>query len=155
MSMVKVSRIFPILMLLISSGWSQSAPDLAQKYHRHVVYEVEPGVVLSARFAASGLVCEMNVEQTHFRNDVVDLRTGLEPDGIGALLDRLVPPSERGDKEDGLSGSMSATGPTMTTTDTYANVIVHVISSVETRKKIVTIAGPTVLKITWRNRPCS
>ena len=153
--MVNNLRIFLLLILLVPLGWSQSAADLAQKYRRHDVYEVEPGVVLSARFAPNGLVCEMDVEQTHFKNDVVDLRTGLQPDGIGALLDRLVRPSERGDKEDGFSGSMTATGPTMTTTDTYTNVTVHVISSVETHKKIVTITGPTVLKITWRNRPCS
>jgi hypothetical protein len=43
----------------------------------HEVYEVEPGVVMSAKFASSGLVCEMRVEQTHFDKDIVDLRTGI------------------------------------------------------------------------------
>jgi hypothetical protein len=61
-------RDFPALLLftlLVPLGWSQSAADLAQKYPHHEVYEVEPGVVMSAKFASSGLVCEMHVEQTH------------------------------------------------------------------------------------------
>jgi hypothetical protein len=153
--MVKDLRIFLLLILLVPFGWSQSAADLAQKYRRHDAYELEPGVVLSARFATNGLVCEMDVEQTHFKDDVVDLGIGIEPDGIATLLDRLVPSSERGDKDGEFSGSMTASGPRMTMTYTYANVIVHVISFVETHKKTLTIVGPTVLKITWRNRSCN
>jgi len=56
---------------------------------------------------------------------VRDLQIGLEPDSICALVNRLVPLSESGDKQEEFSDSISATGPTMTTTDTYTNVIVQ------------------------------
>ena len=65
--------LFLFVVLLVPSGWSQSASDLAQKFPHHEVYEVEPGVVMSAKFAPNGLVCEMHVEQTHFNGDVVQL----------------------------------------------------------------------------------
>ena len=48
-----------ILMTLVPIGWSQSAADLAQKFQHHEVYELKPGVVMSAAYTSSGLVCEM------------------------------------------------------------------------------------------------
>lgn len=145
-----------LFMLIVSPGWSQSAADLAQKFPHHEIYDVELGVVMSAKFASSGLVCEMNVEQTHFDKDVTQFgTTGLELDKISALLDRLVPPSERGEKEQNeFSRLIAVTGPTRQRTDTYANVVVSVVWSVETREKSVTVTSPAVLKIKWRNRSC-
>ena len=142
------------VVLLVPSGWTQTATDLAQRFRRHEVFEIEPGVVMSAEYASDGLVCEMHVEQTHFKKDVTDLTIGLELDKIDALLDRLVPASERGEKKEDESGLTAISG-TMTRTDNYANVIVDVTSGVEASKKKWTISGPTVLKIKWRNRSCS
>jgi len=96
----------------------------------------------------------MHVEQTHFNKDVTDLRIGLEVEKIDALLDRLVPLSERGEKQENESGLTAISG-TVTRTDNYANIIVNVTSGVEASKKKWTISGPTVLEIKWRNRSCS
>jgi hypothetical protein len=126
-----------LFILLVPSGWSQSAADLAQKFPHHEVYEVEPGVVMSANFASSGLVCEMRVEQTHFEKDIVDLRTGIDMDKISALLDRLVPPAERGERaRDEFGGVVTTSGPTMQRTNRYANVEVDVMWSVEPTRNL-------------------
>jgi hypothetical protein len=155
-SMLRNFAAFLLFILLVPSVWSQSAADLAQKFPHHEVYEVEPGIMMSAKFASSGLVCEMRIEQTHFDKDIVDLRTGIDMDKINALLDRLVPPSERGERDrDGLSGLIAVSGPTMVKSDRYANVDVDVMWSVETHKKSVTTTSGAVLKIKWRNRSCS
>jgi len=153
-------RDFPALLLftlLVPLGWGQSAADLAQKFPHHEVYEVEPGVVMSAKFAANGLVCEMHVEQTHFDKDVVEVWSGIETDKIDALLDRLVPPSERGERVRDvlLSGMTLISGATMVRTDRYANVEVHVMWNVETHKKSVRTTSGAVLEIKWRSRSCS
>jgi len=148
--------LFLFVVLLVPSGLSQSATDLAQKFPHHEIYEVEPGVVMSAKFAANGLVCEMRVEQTHFNKDVVQLWDGLDMDRVNSLLDRLVPPSERGEKEqDEFSRLIAVSGPTMTRTDRYANVVVEVMWGVETHKKSVTTTTGAVLEIKWRNRSCN
>jgi hypothetical protein len=91
--MIRDFRALLLFMLIVPPSWGQSAVDLAQKFPHHEIYEVEPGVVMSAKFASSGLVCEMNVEQTHFDKDVTRFRTDIELDKISPLLDRLVPPS--------------------------------------------------------------
>ena len=154
--MIRDFRALLFFMLLVPRSWSQSAVDLAQKFPHHEIYEVEPGVVMSAKFAPSGLVCEMNVEQTHFDKDVTQFGTGIELDKISALLDRLVPPSQRGEKEqDEFSRLIAVSGPTMQRTDTYANIVVSVMWSVENHKKSVTTTSGAVLKIKWRNRSCS
>jgi len=154
-----MSRTFWLHLFVVSvvaSGWTQSAADLAQKFRHHEVFEVEPGVVMSADFGLNGLVCEIHVEQTRFKEGVVDLTNGLDSDKIDPLLDRIVPASERGPKEeDEFSRLAVFSGSTMTKTDTYANVTVQVMSGLETRKKGFTITGPTVLEIKWRNRSCS
>ena len=145
-----------LVVLLVPFGWSQSAADLAQKFPHHEVYEVEPGVVMSAKFAPNGLVCKMHVEQTHFNKDVVQLWDGLDLGRVNSLLDRLVPPSERGEKEqDESSRLIAVSGPTMTRTDRYANVVVEVMWGVETHKKSVTTTTGAVLEIKWRNRSCN
>jgi hypothetical protein len=154
--MITIIRAFLLLALLVPVGWSQSAADLAQKFRHHEVYELKPGVVMSAAYTSSGLVCEMHIEQTHFKKDVVDLRTGLEITEMDALLEQVVPASERGAKEqDEFSRLINISGPTMTRTDEYANVVVQVMWSVESQKKDVRITGPAVLEIKWRNRSCS
>jgi len=152
-----MNRHLGAFLLLIPLGLpslGQSATDLAQRFPHHEVYEVEPGVLMSARYAPDGFVCEMHVEQTHFNKDVTDLRIGLEVEKIDALLDRLVPLSERGEKQENESGLTAISG-TVTRTDNYANIIVNVTSGVEASKKKWTISGPTVLEIKWRNRSCS
>jgi hypothetical protein len=142
-------------MLLVHPSWSQSAADLAQKFPHHETYEVEPGVVMWAKFASSGLVCEMSVEETHFDKNVTHFETRIEPNKISTLLDQLVPPLERGEKEqDEFSRLIAVSGPTMQRTDTYANVVVSVMWSVETHKKSATLTSSAVLKIKWRNRSC-
>jgi hypothetical protein len=146
-----------LFLLLVPSVWSQSAGDLAQKFPHHEVYEVEPGIVMSAKFASTGLVCEMRVEQTHFgKDDVVDVATGIDEDKINTLLDKLVPSSERGERaQDDLGGSIVIVGPGMVKTDRYANVDVQTMWGVATHKKSVTTRSGAVLEIKWRNRSCS
>lgn len=151
---------FPAVLLFIMlapSIWSQSAVDLAQKFPHHEVYEVEPGVVMSAKFAPSGLVCEMRVEQTHVDpNGVVAPETGIERDKINALLDRLVPPSARGEREpDDLGGLVTVAGGGMVQTDRYTNVVVNIMWSVETHRKRMTVTSGAVLTIEWRHRSCT
>lgn len=145
-----------LLIPLVPLSWGQSASDLAQKFRHHEVYEVVPGVVMSAKFGPTGLVCEMQVEQTRFKKDRIDLSNGLDLAEIDVLLDLIVPAEERGRKDEGGSrGWTYVYGSSIFKTDTYANVTVDVMSGFETHKKGFTITGPTVLEIKWRNRSCS
>jgi hypothetical protein len=43
----------------------------------------------------------MQIEQVHFDKDKADLRKGIDKERVNGLIDKLVPPSERGRKEPG------------------------------------------------------
>ena len=77
---------------------AQTASELADRYEHHEVYEVQPGVQMTAKFVSNGLVCEMQIEQAHFDKDKADLRKGIDKERVNGLIDQLVPSSERREK---------------------------------------------------------
>jgi hypothetical protein len=95
-----------------------------------VVYEVQPGVQMTAKFASNGSVCEMRIEQEHFLQNQVDMTYGIDKDRITRLVDQVVPTSERGkeDKQPG-NGMIIGMGQVMESVKRYANVEVHVLST--------------------------
>jgi len=122
---------------------AQTASELADRYAHHEVYDVQPGVQLTATFASNGLVCEMQIEQAHFGKDGADLRNGIEKARVNGLIDQLVPPSERGEKNP-VDNMTLGTGQVLDNIDSYSNVIVHVLSS----------HGTIVVTVKWRYRTC-
>jgi hypothetical protein len=129
-----------LAVLFIAAANGQTATDLANKYHHHEVYEVEPGVQMTPKFAADGQVCEMQVEQAHFGENGADLRDGIDQAKTKAIIDQLVPAEERGKKIDNLVECVGA----CQTVDEYSKVFVHVFSGGNTR----------LIEIEWRHRNC-
>jgi hypothetical protein len=141
--MSKLLTTICVTLFLAAVGLAQTASELADKYPHHEVYELQPGVQMTAKFATNGLVCEMRIEQTHFVEDGVDLRSGIDKERINGLIDQLVPPSERGEKDPG-GNVIEGWGQGITEIDSYSNVTIDVSSS----------HGITVVTIKWRHRPC-
>ncbi len=135
-----------VVLPLVAGASAQTASQLAQKYAHHEVYEVRPGVQMTAKFASNGLVCEMRLEQAHFGKDRVDMRNGIDEESINSLIDELIPRSERGDedKADPANGMAIGTGQVGESVHSYSNVRVHVLSS----------HGTAVAYIIWRHRKC-
>ena len=129
-----------LVFLFIAAANGQTSTDLANRYHHHEVYEIQPGVQMTAKFAADGQVCEMQVEQAHFGKNGADLRDGLDQAKINAIIDLLVPKEERGKKITDLEECVGA----CQTVDEYSNVFVHVFSGGNTR----------LIAINWRDRNC-
>jgi|SRR5208337_167513 len=133
----------------LAAASAQTAAELANRYPHHEVYEVQPGVQMTAKFASNGLVCEMQIEQEHFLKDTVDMTYGIDKDRINGLIDQLVPPSERGKKDSQPpSGTMIATGQVMESFERYANVDVHVLSTISN------YTATSVAIVNWRYREC-
>lgn len=118
----------------------QTAADLAKKYNHREVYEVQPGVQMIPKFDSSGVVCEMEVEQSHFGTNGTELDDGIDERKVYPIIDQLVPMSERGLQ---LKTSEECAGICQTTNE-YENVVIHIISGGHTR----------VVTIKWRNRRC-
>ena len=135
--LVAVSLIF----LFIAAAGGQTAADLAKKYHHYEVYELEPGVRMTPQFDSSGMVCEMQVEQTHFVKNGVALSSRIDERNGFAIINDLVPVSERGTKLNTLEECMGI----CQTTYQYSNVTISIVPDGDTR----------LIRIKWRNRSCS
>ena len=133
--------VFPLAM------FSQTPSELASRYPHHEVYGIEDGVQMTARYAANGSVCEMQIEQAHFGSHGADLGNGIDERRINAIVDKLVPPSERGKKDPSHSMSIGL-GQTMERSDAYEKVYVSVLEG------IGSCGGTVVAIIKWRHRTC-
>jgi len=141
--MFKLLMAICVTLPLAAVASAQTASELADRYAHHEVYEVQPGVQMTAKFASNGLVCEMQIEQSHFGKDGADLRNGIDKERVDGLIDQLVPPSDREEKN--LADSLTlGTGQVLESIDSYSNVIVHVFSSHRT----------IVVMVKWRYRTC-
>src|ERR1700677_4620654 len=136
-----------VALSLAVDGSAQTASELANKFAHHVVYEVHPGVQMAANFTSNGLVCEMKIEQEHFLTDQVDMTYGIDKDRLNGLVDQLVPPSERGKKDKPQNGMVIGMGQVEESVERYANVEVHVLSTMSNYTTSVAI-------INWRHRKC-
>jgi hypothetical protein len=141
--MFKLLMAICVTLTFAALATAQTASELADRYEHHEVYEVQPGVQMTAKFASDGLVCEMQIEQAHFDKDKADLRKGIDKERVNGLIDQLVPPSKRGEKNpvDNMTLGM---GQVLENIDSYSNVTVHVLSS----------HGTIVVTVTWRYRTC-
>lgn len=50
-----------LLLTLVPSAWAQTSSDLSAKYPQVSAYWVRPDVLMTAKFAADGEVCEMTL----------------------------------------------------------------------------------------------
>jgi len=139
--MTKVLFAATLIFLFIAAAGGQTAADLAKKYHHYEVYEVEPGIQMTPKFVSTGAVCEMQIEQVHFVKDGVDVSNGIDERRIFAIVDQLVPLSERGTKLPTFEECVSV----CQTTYQYSNVAIMVVSAGDTR----------LLRIKWRSRTCA
>jgi len=130
---------FSVLVCIPAAG--QTSADLAKKYPHHEVYALEPGVQMAPKFDSTGRVCEMQVEQTRFVKDGVDLSYRIDERKAFSIIDGLVPVSERGAK---LGTSEECMGVCQTTYQ-YSNVAISIVSC----------GGTRLVRIKWRNRSCS
>jgi hypothetical protein len=135
--LVAVSLIF----LFIAAAGGQTAADLAKKYHHYEVYELKSGVRMTPQFDSSGMVCEMQVEQTHFVKNGVALSSRIDERNGFAIINDLVPVSERGTKLNTFEECMGI----CQTTYQYSNVTISIVPDGDTR----------LIRIKWRNRSCS
>lgn len=135
----------PLLVCLIAvSAWGQTADDLAIKYHSISAYEVRPGLLMTAKYAEDGQVCEM-VLQRRYAEDQTDADSTIPRKLEEQLIDELVP--EKGPATSRwLRNSFVAGGVTHTERD-FANVLVVIDGTVSEGDKVVTIR--------WKGRTCA
>jgi|SRR5579862_4093029 len=147
-----MARICILLLTLAVAALGQTSADLSAKYP-NVAYRIRPHVLMTARFAADGQVCEMTLEKGQRTDTSIVFLDFFSKEEVHSLIDDLVPEGIRGrDLTQRFSGSID--GLSVTTEFTYENVLVQVYGSRQVEAGQVGAAGEVIV-ITWRTRTCS
>lgn len=138
------------IVLLLTSGIivAQRSSELQSKYGSpQDAFVIRPGLLMTAKYAADGRVCEMYIIEARTPGSNIGLRTTLTPETVPALIDELVPEGERGNK---LRWPVQTQGMTLQAFYRFENV------SIELVQNLLPSQGwsDSILKIKWANRVC-
>jgi len=147
---VKQSLISALLMLGAVAA-AQDANTLRGKYRPVHAFEVRPSVLMTAKFADDGQVCELALEKRHSQDKVVSLGSALPDKLIDEVLDEVVPESERGKPNKNLFGLSEISGQSAVTIMDYENVEIRKLLSVSAGCD----NGVQVVTVRWTRRRCS
>jgi hypothetical protein len=132
-----------VLAAVFASG--QTSDDLAAKYPVVSAYQVRPGILMTARYAKNGQVCEMLLER-RYTSDQTDADSNIPGKVEDQLIDELAPKDERGSAiSHWLKNSFVAGGVTHTERD-FENVLIEIDG---------TIVGDKIVIIHWKKRTCA
>ncbi len=134
--------------LCVPRSDAQTQAQLEQKYPKLNAYLVRPNILLTAKYASDGQVCEMVLEPRRWtEKEIVLVSTLSEEETIG-VVEEVVPESERGNR---LTNPLPSTvaGGSITTTYDYEHISVCFFGSAREKG-----AADMVAVVTWRKRSC-
>ncbi|SRR6266498_5291649 len=137
-----------VLVLIGGTVVAQRSSELQSKYGSpQDAFVIRPGLLMTAKYAADGRVCEMYIIEARTPGSNIGLRTPLTPETVPALIDELVPEGERGSK---LRSPVQTQGMTLQASYKFENV------SIELLQNLLPSKGwsDSILKIKWANRVC-
>ena len=120
-----MARICILLLTLAVAALGQKSADLSAKYPNVIAYRIRPHVLMTARFAADGQVCETTLEKGQETDSSIVLDDSFSNEEVHSLMDDLAPEGLRGrDLTRRFDGNIE--GLSVTRVYTYENVLVHV-----------------------------
>jgi hypothetical protein len=147
-----MARICILLLTLAVAALGQTSADLSAKYP-NVIYRIRPHVLMTARFASDGQVCEMTLEKGQRTDTSIPYDDSFSNEEVHSLMDDLAPEGQRGrDMTRRFDGTIEGLG--YTTVYTYENVLVHVYGTRQLGAGQVGTGGNKVIVITSRTRTC-
>jgi len=86
-----------VILALVGTAWGQTSADLSAKFPSFTAYKVRSDVLMTARFAADGQVCEMTLEKRAQTDSGTILGTSsFSEEEVRGLIDDLAPEGVRG-----------------------------------------------------------
>jgi len=149
--------LFGLLSGISVSG--QTAFDFSAKYPTVSAYEVRPGVLMTAKYAANGQVCEMTL-QRHYSPNQPDADTTIPAKQERELINELAPESARGPESKDLRWRGFTAGGVSHIERDFVNALVvidgtYYCTEESDGKANCGHGGTKVITIQWKNRICA
>jgi len=141
------------LLLSVTSTLGQTSADLNKNYPPMTAYEVRPGILMTAEFAADGQVCKMTLEPRRTSKDSINLGVLVDDDLVNAFVDEVAPVASRG-KPGRFDGMTLMMGQPAITLKDYEFVTIR---RYGTTRNIdgKQFLEPWVVTVTWNKRTCT
>lgn len=144
----KFSKSLLLWLPLAIAAYGQTANDLAAKYHSVSAYELRPGILMTARYAEDGQICEAVIETRHYHPPSgIDLSSTIAESTEHELIDELVPPANRGKETSRWLKNSYLQGGILHLEHDYENVLITTDGSEN--------SGNEIIRIHWKKRTCS
>jgi len=132
---------------------AQNQRQLEQKYPKLNAYVVRPNILLTARYATDGQVCEMVLETRRWTGEgQIVVMSALSEEETIRVVEEVVPESDRGRKLKTPLGS-AVSGGSRTTRYTYENITIDFVGPWSNSHPDM-VVGYMVALVQWRNRSC-
>lgn len=133
-----------VLIAVCASG--QTSDNLAAKYPVVSAYKVRPGILMTAKYAEDGQVCEMVLER-RYTPDQTDADSTIPSKLEDQLIDELVPVAERGPATSHWLGNSYVAGGVTHTQRGFQSVLIEIDGTVS--------GGDKIVMIHWKKRTCA
>lgn len=128
------------------SAVGQTSADLSRRFGPALdAFEVRRGVLVTAKYAGSGQVCEMVIEPRRKTADGFDIGITLTDEMVEQVIKELVPETARGPRAESYGWSTHL-GQIVRTDYSYENVKITSVGDRQEKHMIILIK--------WKNRPC-
>lgn len=142
-----IGKISLFSLALAISATSQTASDFAAKYHPVSAYELRPGILMTAKYADDGQICEAIIETRHYHPPTgIDLRSTIAESTKRELIDELAPPTIRGKQTSRWLKHSYLQGGILHLERDYENVLIVTDGDQN--------SGDEILAIRWKKRTC-
>lgn len=139
----------------------QTSNELAAKFPRVSAYEIRPGILMTARYAADGQVCETVLEARHYKTEQIDLGSTISRKVEDSLIEALAPENQRGKPTRSRWLSTDIGGGVTYTRRDFENVRVDIYgaycgyqSRSSAKQTPCNTGGDEVVVIRWKKRTC-
>jgi hypothetical protein len=165
MKFYKTAAATAFLIALVGTPvWGQTSRQLAARYPLVPAYELRPGILMTAKYASDGQLCEAVLETRHYRSTEVDLGSTIPSNLREQLIDELAPVGGRGKATKSRWLSSDIGGGVIHTTLEYENVSIELYGSYKLaqsrtfkarRQESPDSGGDEVIVIRWKRRACA
>jgi uncharacterized protein (DUF433 family) len=142
----KVCFTLSLVALAAVSAIGQTSDNLAAKYPTVSAFQVRPGILMTAKYAEDGQVCQLVLER-RYTPDQSDAESSIPGKVEDQLLDELVPTVERGPATSRWLGNSYVAGGVTHTERDFENVLIEIDGTV--------LSGDKILVIHWKKRTCA
>jgi hypothetical protein len=143
-----------ILVLVVLGGFLETVPPKnLSNYRRIEAYEVRPEMLVMPRYSENGVLCELDVEKSHFSDSAIDLDPTAGREQFIQVINELAPEWTRGQLTSDLYDQYLSlyNGSSVTTFKDYSDLSIKIYGRASRDGHVSEVAAT----VAWKKPECT